>query len=104
MHSARLIARGHLLVNDPAACGHPLHIAGRDGATIPHAVAVLHRAGQHVSHGLDSTMRMPWETSQVIRRDIIAKIVQQQKRIEITGIAETERSPQMYTCAFERRF
>src|SRR5579871_5087721 len=104
MHSARLIALRHLLMNDSAACGHPLHIAGRDGAAVPHAVSMLHRTGQHVSHCLDSTMRMPWETSQVVRRDIITKVVQQQKRIEITGIAETKRSPQMHTCALERGF
>src|SRR5580704_19070269 len=43
MHPARLVAFGHLLMNDAAACGHPLYVAGGDGAPVSHTVAVLHR-------------------------------------------------------------
>jgi hypothetical protein len=38
-----------------------------------------HFAGQHVGDGLDSPVGMPGESSQIVRRIIAAKVVQQQK-------------------------
>ena len=95
-----LIALGHLLVNDPAPGRHPLHVAGRDGAVIAHAVAVIHGSGQHVGDGLDAAMRMPGETGQIIVGNIVAEIVEKEKRIEIgwccrnrTRAADARRRP-----------
>ena len=104
MHAAGRIALGHLLVNDAAACSHPLHIAGRDRATIPHAVAVLDRSGKHVRDGLDAAVRMPGKARQIILGDVIAEIVEQEKRIEILRVAKAERTAQMHTRSFEGRF
>jgi len=49
-------------------------------------------------------MRVPRKSGEVIGRYIIAKIVEQQERIKILGIAEAEGAPQMDARAFNRRF
>ena len=90
-------------MNDAAAGGHPLDVAGGDGAAIAHAVAMLHGAGQHVSNGLNAAMRMPRETGQVVLRNIVAEIIEQKEWIEIRRVAESERATQMHARAFERR-
>ena len=101
VHAAGGIALGHFLMNDAAAGGHPLHVAGGDGAAVAHAVAVLDGAGEDVGDGLDAAMRMPGEAGQVVLRDVVAEIVEQEERIEVGGVAETERAAQMDAGAFE---
>jgi len=101
MHAARLIALGHLLVDDAAARRHPLDVAGRDGAMVSHAVAVLDGAGQHVGDGFNAAMRVPREACQVILRNVVAEIVEQQERVEVRCVAEAERAAQMDAGAFE---
>ncbi len=103
VHPARLVALGHLLVYDPAPRRHPLHIARADDAAIPHAVAVLHGSSQDVGNRLDPTMWMPWEAGKIILGNIIAEIIEQQKWIEVGGVAETECAAQMHTSTFTRR-
>jgi hypothetical protein len=44
VHTAQRVALGHLLVQDAAAGGHPLHVAGRHFALVAQAVA-MHLAG-----------------------------------------------------------
>jgi len=83
MHAARRVAFGHLLVDDPAPRRHPLHVAGADSAVVPHAVAVFHGPSEHVGDGLDPAVRMPRKARQVIRRYVVAKIVQEQERVEV---------------------
>src|SRR5271166_4252108 len=102
MHSSHRIALWHLLVDDPAPCRHPLNIAGSNRAAVPHAVAVLYRSGEDVRNGLDAAMRMPRKSRKIIRRNIVAEVIEQQKWIEVRRIAETECSPQMHTRAFTR--
>ena len=101
MHAAQRIALGHFLVDDAPARGHPLQVAGPDGAAVAHAVAVLDRAGQDVGDGFDAAMRMPREAGEIIVRDVVAKIVEQEEGIEVGGIAEAERAAQMHARAFE---
>ena len=103
MHPARLVAFRHLLMNDAAPRRHPLHVAGSDRALIAHAVAVLHGSRQDVSDGLDPAVRVPGKPRQVILRNVIAEIVEKQKRVEIGRIAETERAAQVHARAFQRR-
>jgi hypothetical protein len=91
-------------VDDAPAGSHPLHIAGADGAAIPHAVSVLHGASEDVCDGLDSAMGMPWEPCQIILRNVIAEIVEEEKWIKVGCVAEAERAAQMHAGAFERRF
>jgi len=91
MHPALRITLRHFLVQDAAARRHPLHIAGTHLALVAQAIAVLNRTGQHVSNGFNPAVRMPRKSGQIIFRIVVAKIVQQQKRIEILRFAETVR-------------
>jgi hypothetical protein len=104
VHPALRIALRHLLVQNPAARRHPLHVARAHLALVAQAVAVLHRARQHIRNRLDSAMRMPRKSLQIIGRILIAKIVQQQERIELLGLPETEGALQLHTRALQRRF
>ena len=70
-------------MDDAAAGGHPLHVAGGDGAAISHAVAMLHRSGENISDGFDAAMRMPGKSREIVLGDIVAEIVQQQEGIEV---------------------
>src|SRR5271155_164457 len=96
MHPSNRIALGHLLMDDPAPGRHPLHIARANRAAVSHAVAVLHRSGEDIRDRLDTAMRMPWKSRQIIRRNIVAEVIQQQKRIEVGCVAETKSPPQMH--------
>ncbi len=99
-----MIALRHLLVNDAAARCHPLHIARADDAAVAHAVSMRHRPRQNVSDRLDSPVRMPGESGQIILRDIVAEIVQKKERIEVFCVSKTEGSAKMHSRTFERRF
>ncbi len=90
MHAPSLVAFRHLLVDDAAACRHPLHVAGCDGAAVSHAVTVFHRSRQNVRDGLDAAVRMPRKARQIILRNIIAEVIQQEERVEFLGVSEAE--------------
>ena len=84
-----VVALRHLLMHDAAAGGHPLHVAGAEGAAVAEAVAVLDGAGQHVGDRLDAAMRMPRKAREIIGRDVVAEIVEQQERIELLRCRRT---------------
>ena len=67
------VALGHLLVQDAAAGGHPLHVARGHLALVAEAVAVLDGAGEHVGDRFDAAVRMPRESGQVILRTSLRK-------------------------------
>jgi hypothetical protein len=104
VHPARLIAFRHFLMKDSAAGRHPLDVAGAEAATIAETVAVLHGAGQHIGDRLDAAMRMPRESGEIVLRTIVAEVVEQQERIVVGGVAESERAAELDASAFERRF
>jgi len=62
---------------------------------------MIDAAGQHISDGLDASMRMPGEAGAVFFRPVVAEIVEQQERIEFGGVAEAESAAQMHACALE---
>src|SRR6266851_485143 len=101
MHPPSLVAFRHLLVDDAAACRHPLHVAGCDGAAVPHAIAVFDGSGQNVGDGLDAAVRMPRKARQIILGNVIAEVIQQEERVEVLGVSEAECAAQMYSCTFE---
>ena len=103
MHAPLRVALGHLLMHDAAARGHPLHVAGAEAAAIAETVAVLDRAGQHISDGLDAAMRMPGKAGEIVLRSVVAEIVEQEKRVGLLRVAETEGAAQLHAGAFERR-
>src|SRR5271167_4491216 len=104
MHASSMVALRHLLVNNAAACGHPLHIASANHPAVTHAIAVRHGSRKHVGDGLDSTVRMPWESRQIVLWNIIAEIVEQQKGIEVLGASEAKCPAEMHSCTFESWF
>ena len=101
MHAAGGVALGHFLMNDAAAGGHPLNVAGGDGAVVAHAVAVFDGAGENVSDGLDAAMRMPGKSGEIVLGNVVAEIVEQQERIELVRVAEAEGAAQMDSRTFE---
>src|SRR5207237_10816026 len=56
----------------------------------------------NIRDGLDSPVGMPREPSQIVGGDIIPKIVEKEKRIEVRRIAESKRAAQVHPRAFER--
>src|SRR5258708_21365755 len=90
-------------MDDAAASRHPLHVAGGDGALVAHAVAVFDRTSKNVGDGFNATMRMPRKSREKIRRDVVAKVVEQQKWIVLRRAAKAECTPQVHTRTFERR-
>ena len=103
MHAAALIALRHFLVHDSAARRHPLHVAGAQLSLVAEAVAVLHRSGEHIGDRLDAAVRVPGKSGAIIVRTIVAEIVEQQKRIELGGLAEAERAIKFHAGSFDRR-
>ena len=75
MHLAIGISLGHFLVQNAAAGGHPLDIAGAEAALVAEAVAVFYGAGQNVGDRLDAAVRMPGEAGAVVVRVIVAEII-----------------------------
>ena len=95
MHAASGVALRHFLMDDAAARSHPLNVAGGNGATVAHAVTVLNRARENVGDRLDAAMRMPGETGQIILRNVIAEVVEQQERVEVGSVAEAKGAAQV---------
>ena len=89
-------------MDDAAAGGHPLDVAGGDGAAVAHAVAVLHGSGEDVGDGLDAAMRMPGKAGEIVLGNVVAEVVEQQEGIEVGRVAEAEGAAQMDARAFER--
>ena len=102
MHPARLVALRHLLMNNAAARRHPLHVSGGDSAAVTHAVAMLHRSRQHIRDCLDPAMRMPRKSGEIVFGNVVAKIIEQQKRVEVLSISEAESAAQVHARAFKR--
>jgi hypothetical protein len=103
MHLAQRVALGHFLVNDAAPGGHPLDVARANGAAIAQTIPVFNRACQDIGNGLDAAMRVPGKAGEVILRNIISEIIQQQERVELGSVAETKSSAQTHSGAFQRR-
>src|SRR5215472_3209767 len=98
------VAFGHFLVENSAAGGHPLHIAGSHLAFVAKAVAVFDRACQNIGDRLDAPVWMPGEAGEIVFRLFIAEIIEQKKRIEFLGFAEAEGAFEPYSCAFDGGF
>src|SRR5437588_4165569 len=96
VHASLRVALRHFLMQDAAARRHPLHVAGRHFALIAQAVTMLHRTGQHIRDGFDSSMRMPGKSGEVIFRILVPKIVQQKERIKFLRFAEAEGALQFH--------
>src|SRR5258708_14346229 len=90
VHPATRVSLRHFLVEDAASGRHPLHVSGPEAPAVAQTVAVINRPGQHIRDGLDAPMRVPWKPGAVVLWTIVAEVVQQEERIEIARIAESE--------------
>jgi hypothetical protein len=102
VHPPARIALRHLLVHDPAPGGHPLDVPCAQLPLVAEAIAVLHGSREHVGDRLDPPMRVPGEAREVILRVLVAKVVEQQERIEVGRGAEAERALQPDAGTFDR--
>jgi hypothetical protein len=76
-------APGHLLVNDAAAGGHPLHVTRTDQSGIPQAIAMVNGTFQHVGDGFDPPVRVHRKASNRTLDGIVkGEVVEQEKRIK----------------------
>ena len=73
-------------MENAAAGGHPLHVAGAERPVVAQAVGVVHRPRQHIGDGFDAPMGMPRQPGAVIARPIVAKVGEQQERVELTRL------------------
>jgi hypothetical protein len=48
-------------------------------------------------------MRMPGKARQVVSRNIVAKVIKQQERVEFRGAAEPKSAAKMHTCPLKGR-
>src|SRR2546430_2049386 len=104
MHPARLVAPGHLLMDDSPPRCHPLDVTGGDSAVVAHAVAVFDSSGEHIGDGLNATVGVPREAGQVILRNVIAEVVEEEERIKVGRVAEAESASQMDARTFKGWF
>jgi hypothetical protein len=101
VHAPLRVALRHFLMHDAAARRHPLHVARAEQPAIAQAVAVFNGAAQDISDGLDAAMGMPGKAGEIIARPVVAEIVEQQERIGLLGVAETEGAAQFHAGAFD---
>jgi hypothetical protein len=47
---------------------------------------------------------MPWEPCQIVFRNVIAKIIEQEKRVEVLGVSETKSAAEMHASTLQGRF
>src|SRR4051812_44381 len=76
VHAPVRIALRHLLVQDAAARGHPLHVASTEAAAVAEAVAVLDRSGEDIRDRLDAAVGMPRKAGLVVVGTFVAEIVE----------------------------
>ena len=73
-------------------------------AFVSHTVPVFYLPTKNISDGLDSAMRMPRETFDVIPWIVCTKIIEKQEWVERRYLAKTERPLQVDTSSFDSRF
>jgi len=100
-HQTFIVTPGHFLVDDAAAGGHPLHVSRCNDPFIFHAVAMFHRAMDHVGDRLDPPMRVPGKPFQIMGRIIRVEVVEEQERIKQGDLIVAEGPLQMDACAFD---
>src|SRR5271165_4642888 len=82
-------------MKNAAAGGHPLHIARGHAAFVAERVTVSDLAGKDVGDGFDAAVRVPGEAGQIISGILVAKVVEEQERVEFLGLAEAKRALQL---------
>jgi hypothetical protein len=99
-----MIILWHLLVDDAATRGHPLHIPHTNYAAVTYAVPMCHRSSQNISNRLDSPMQMPREPGEIVLWNVVAEIVEQEEGIKLLCVSKAKRSAKMHPRTFDSRF
>ena len=79
-------AAGHLGVDEAATCGHPLHVAGTEGACISGGVLVEQATAEQVCEGLHASMRVVRESGW----QFSLEVVEEEERVEVGWLLSTE--------------
>ena len=82
-------------MNDAVTGGHPLRAAWAETAVVAEAVAMLHRAVDHVRHGFETTVRMRGKAGDVVTRNVRMNLIEQEKGIEHGQGARSERAVEL---------
>src|SRR5207249_12124368 len=104
MHAPPWVPARHLLMEDPAARGHPLHVTRSESALVSEAVAVVDGPREDVRDRFDPPMGVPGEPREVILGVLVAKVVEQEEGIELLRVAEAERAAHPHPRAFDGGF
>jgi hypothetical protein len=64
---------------------------------------MIYASGEHIANGFDTPMWMPGESGLVIFGNVTPKVIEQQKRVELLGVSETEGAAKMHSRAFDCR-
>src|SRR2546423_1919432 len=91
-------------MQDAAPGRHPLDVTSAHFSAIAQAVAMFDSPGEHVGDRLNPALRMPGDACEIGIRVVVAKIVEQEKRIELRRAAEPEGALQLHARSLERRF
>jgi hypothetical protein len=67
---------------------------------VSHAIAVVHSSSEDVRDSLDPAVGVPRETGQIVFWNIIAEVIEKEKRIEVGRVAEAESTAQVHASAF----
>ena len=102
MHLSARVAVRHLLMQDPAPGGHPLHVPRAKAAPVAEAVGVIDRAFQHIGDRLDPPVRMPGEAFLEILRPLVAEIVEKQEGVQFGRVLKAEGAVQFDAGTFQR--
>jgi hypothetical protein len=81
LHDAFILLRD-LGMDHATAGGHPLHAAVLEQALVAGAVTMQHAPGDHVGDGLEATVRVVGEASDVVVGLVAAKGVEHQEGVE----------------------
>src|SRR5262249_343500 len=102
-HPTLAVSLRHLLMNDAASGGHPLHVAGSDHPPVAEAVTMLHVACQHAGDRLHPPMRVPGEAALVLGRLVGTEIVEEEEGVELRDLLEAEGPPEMHARTLDGR-
>jgi hypothetical protein len=70
-------------MDDAASGSHPLDIPRGNGAAVSQAIPVLNASCENVRNRFDTAVRVPRKARQIILRNVVPKVVEQKKWIEI---------------------
>jgi hypothetical protein len=64
---------------------------------------VFDSPGENISDRFDTSVRVPGKARQIVFWDVVSKVVEQEKGVEVRRVAKTKCPPQVHTRTFHRR-